>query len=255
MLAYRFQLPHISKTLVYLWSFGAKSYYKIITKIFLMKPTLLLFSLFLLGLAACKKEDKCETIICQNGGTCDDGTCICINGFSGQFCQTAPDPCAGITCLNGGVCANGVCNCPPGYSGSDCGTQLTPSKIKIYAAFVTNFPITTSSGSSWDLTNGADIYLQLYYGSTLIADNLSQQVVNATTVPVEWNNLPNDFVIDEPNDQYRLILKDRDDFDADDLVGELYFSPYNAGSGFPANLQLSDAFGDFTVSIWLEYEF
>lgn len=57
---------------------------------------------------ACKKEnpDPCENVQCQNGGSCDDGTCDCPTGFTGTNCETAAqtDPCDNITAtFNGAV--------------------------------------------------------------------------------------------------------------------------------------------------------
>lgn len=31
--------------------------------------------------------DPCETITCSNGGTCEDGMCLCASGFSGTMCE------------------------------------------------------------------------------------------------------------------------------------------------------------------------
>lgn len=35
---------------------------------------------------SCKK-DKCETVFCQNGGTCSNGACLCATGYQGTTCQ------------------------------------------------------------------------------------------------------------------------------------------------------------------------
>ena len=36
--------------------------------------------------------DDCSGVVCQNGGTCEDGvgeySCSCTTGFSGSLCQT-----------------------------------------------------------------------------------------------------------------------------------------------------------------------
>lgn len=39
--------------------------------------------------AGCITEDPCAGIVCENNGTCADGTCICPNLFSGDRCETA----------------------------------------------------------------------------------------------------------------------------------------------------------------------
>lgn len=36
---------------------------------------------------SCNK-DKCKDVVCQNGGTCSDGNCTCVTGYSGTNCET-----------------------------------------------------------------------------------------------------------------------------------------------------------------------
>ncbi len=68
---------------------------------------------------ACKK-DPCEGVNCVNGGTCNNGTCACPDGYKGTFCETKIDPCDGVVCQNGGTCVAGKCSCPIGYEGEYC---------------------------------------------------------------------------------------------------------------------------------------
>lgn len=37
---------------------------------------------------SCNK-DKCKDVVCQNGGTCSEGTCTCVTGYEGTNCETA----------------------------------------------------------------------------------------------------------------------------------------------------------------------
>jgi hypothetical protein len=31
----------------------------------------------------------CKDVVCLNGGVCDSGSCLCLNGYSGKRCDTA----------------------------------------------------------------------------------------------------------------------------------------------------------------------
>src|SRR5579872_6337774 len=33
-------------------------------------------------------RDKCKTIVCANGGVCNQGACICPSGYQGTNCET-----------------------------------------------------------------------------------------------------------------------------------------------------------------------
>ncbi len=46
-----------------------------------------LFAIISLTISSCT-TDKCEGVICQNGGTCNDGSCACTTGYEGTNCQT-----------------------------------------------------------------------------------------------------------------------------------------------------------------------
>ena len=88
---------------------------------------LLLFSCLSFVVSACDEDvvdvNPCEDIICENGGTCSEGICICPEGFSGTLCEiedVVEDPCEDIVCQNGGTCSEGICICPEGYSGPFC---------------------------------------------------------------------------------------------------------------------------------------
>jgi len=79
----------------------------------------------------CQSIDPCANIACQNGGTCLDGLCDCPDGFMGEFCQTV-DSCTDVVCQNGGICVSGICDCPDAYTGTNCQTEVR-------AAFIGNF--------------------------------------------------------------------------------------------------------------------
>jgi hypothetical protein len=72
-----------------------------------------LTALFTMGIfstalyTSCSK-DECKDVVCNNGGTCVDGTCSCPLGYEGSTCQTssaskfvgtwtASETCSGVT--------------------------------------------------------------------------------------------------------------------------------------------------------------
>jgi hypothetical protein len=55
-----------------------------------MKSLLKIFTvltLVVIVVSSCKK-DPCDDISCLNGGTCNDGTCACAEGYEGTTCGT-----------------------------------------------------------------------------------------------------------------------------------------------------------------------
>ena len=83
------------------------------------------FFSFVTLIQSCDKLfDPCNGVICQNGGTCVDGTCDCPDGVSGEFCDVV-DLCYGVTCQNDGTCIDGTCDCPEGTEGEFCETKLS----------------------------------------------------------------------------------------------------------------------------------
>src|SRR5688500_16735288 len=119
-----------------------------------MKKVIYLISLALLiTIAACKK-DKCEGVVCNNGGTCDDGKCRCTADFTGASCDSSTSDCANVICHHGGVCLTGTCICPAHTSGADCGVLETPSRMYIMGVTVNHFHPTDRAGTTWDADMG-----------------------------------------------------------------------------------------------------
>ncbi|XP_061784647.1 protein crumbs homolog 1-like [Nerophis lumbriciformis] len=73
---------------------------------------------------------------CFNGGNCSepDNKCLCLPGFTGQWCEKDVDECASDPCMNGGFCINYVnhfeCVCDMNYSGTHC--QIDVSDFYLY---------------------------------------------------------------------------------------------------------------------------
>lgn len=209
--------------------------------------TLILLSA-VLSLASCKK-DPCDDITCLNGGACIDGSCNCPEGYSGAQCETF-DACFNVVCLNGGDCVNGACVCPEGYTGADCSQQITPSKIRISRIEVTRFPA-TDNGAGWDFTSGPDIYPIIAKNNNLLWEYPSfiQNADPSTNHSFDVNPV---FDLESPNDQYAISLYDYDDFDNDDFMGGILFTPYSSNNKFPSTFTL-DAGGDVAFKVYVSY--
>ncbi|XP_030853956.1 protein crumbs homolog 1 isoform X2 [Strongylocentrotus purpuratus] len=77
-------------------------------------------------------RDVCASSPCQNGGNCTDQwnafICICLPGFTGDYCETNIDECDPDPCQFSSTCfdlVNGYnCSCAPGYEGTNCGVDI-----------------------------------------------------------------------------------------------------------------------------------
>lgn len=216
-----------------------------------MRKIALLLGFILIALQSCKK-DPCENTVCLNGGECLDGTCQCPAGFSGPDCS-AENKCYNVTCFNNGICLNGTCDCADGYSGPTCLDQITPRKIFIKEVRVKNFPA-TDNGAGWDLTSGADLYLDIYQepnGSAPLASFKNAYYENATPgVTYKFTFNGTGLELTNMDVRYGFVLMDNDT-DADDQVGGLIGYIYSNTNGFPPTQNWVN--GDFTFEIDMTY--
>jgi len=87
---------------------------------------LLVDMLVTVGVDCTEDVDECESLPCQNSGTCHNEfggyTCVCVNGWEGDNCSINIDDCADNPCYNGGTCHDHVasfyCECPRGKTGN-----------------------------------------------------------------------------------------------------------------------------------------
>jgi hypothetical protein len=165
-----------------------------------------------------------------------------------QSCKE--DECEDVTCRNGGTCVNGDCDCPPGFSGPDCSNLETPDVIRINSIKLLRFPQTEPDGGGWDLTSGPDIYVEVGRGSSsLLETGFFQNALISQTY--EWDVSPA-LVITEPNLNHYIDLLDFDDFDADDFMGGINFTPFDPARGFP-NPIVIDVSSEVAFELDVEY--
>jgi Notch-like protein len=83
----------------------------------------------------------CELIPCENNGVCYDGsTCMCPEGYEGEFCETT-NACFSNPCQNGATCSsqqddsfNGwdlTCHCLEGWEGDFCETVIIEDDVSL----------------------------------------------------------------------------------------------------------------------------
>lgn len=166
-----------------------------------------------LGILSCTKSDPCEEVVCQNGGTCSDGTCNCPEGFAGTLCETA----------------------------------LMPKAVNVSSIKVLKIPATKSDGKAWDEDGSSgDIFPAL---ATLKADNTADKYLwlsefrktNApTNQPYTFNTILPELSITIFTEKLAFFLIDKDDTTTESMGG-IYFTLKDLIKDKPAKITLDCA--------------
>lgn len=96
------------------------------------------FFLIVLALAGGCETKPCETLVCQNGGECIEGSCVCPAGIVGKECELIVDPCVALNCVQGACVplspTEAFCQCESGYEGVRCERPWTAKFVALYDA-------------------------------------------------------------------------------------------------------------------------
>lgn len=160
--------------------------------------------------------------------------------------DVTPDPepepvdlCEDITCLNGGSCEDGECICPDRYQGENCEEEKIPTKVRSNAVTALFYPLTDPNGASWDLFDEPDLYLVIKYQGEEVFRTATQ--FNASSTDVVFQFI---YEYSNPEEFYSFSIYDEDDLTSDDLIVGMFFTPYQAGEGFPLNIEKDCSQGD-----------
>ncbi len=115
---------------------------------------MVILSITILGTLHSCKIDHCATIVCQHGGSCDNGLCDCPDGYSGVFCEKLLT-CNYVQWTGTGTCSdvgyypvsNTSC-CPSGspyYFGSGCYSSCSAANNAANGATVYRYNDGTSA--------------------------------------------------------------------------------------------------------------
>jgi hypothetical protein len=172
------------------------------------------------------------------------------------------DPCDDIICENGGTCLSGTCDCTATYEGAFCERQKVPTSLRLRHVVLTAFPALKLDGSTWDdspshhpdvlvelteLASG-DTTLIFRSGAFLDADPESDY----TFTPVRYIELTN------PKAIHILRLFDWElegGRTTPELMGILRFQLHTDKSGFPTNIQATDASDGINILLAVDYLF
>jgi hypothetical protein len=140
-----------------------------------------------------------------------------------------PDPCEEIVCQNGGTCVDGTCNCPEGFAGTLCETALLPKTVEVTAIKVIKVPATKADGTAWDTDGtGPDIAPVL---TTLKADNTADMILwssdisklnVSTSLQHEFNLILPKLTINIIDKPIALFLLDRDASTSENMGGLIF---------------------------------
>lgn len=206
----------------------------------MLKINLLIPCFFLLLMVSCTK-DPCRESICLNGGFCEDGTCRCAEGYSGEHCDIY-DLCYQVVCPLGGPCENGEC--------------LPPRIVQISKIEVIRFPGVKQMGTPWDLgmppDNAADIFPHILKNSGQVWWGQAFAVTNAIPGNV-YSFFPNPPVnLSNPAEQYEIGLLDSDVPSPPETMGKIPFVPFSNGNGLPHEMVV-DPGGPLAFRLTLNY--
>ena len=126
----------------------------------------------------------------------------------------------------------------------------TPVSMKITGIDVIRYT-QTNNGTTWDPTDGPDLTLQIKKGNNVVWTSLIF-IENPIYGNVQKFSMQPSYSFDSPSSEYTLILLDEDTPSANELMGEITFTPYDGTENKPVILNLDDS-GNVAFKVYVEY--
>ena len=146
---------------------------------------------------------------------------ITLSGFAAIFYTSCKkDACNSITCQNGGSCANGYCNCPYGYEGDRCQNPVITTINYVNHTFtditlvLNGGTYTVHPGNSKGFTGKYNDTLSGFgytagaWGETLHWDSLINTYPSAGTFTVDLHEAPNYYYLLVQNDSSSSLIRE-----------------------------------------------
>lgn len=135
-----------------------------------------------------------------------------------------------------------------------CKKEKTPEAMTITEIRINSFPA-TDAGAGWDLTSGADLYIQVTDANGNVLFDSPTYFENATGTSTLTFTPSASINLNCPLCEYGLRLYDLDDLDADDLIGSYSFTPYSYGSNEKNETFQSITFSGSDVSFSMDFTY
>lgn len=133
-----------------------------------------------------------------------------------------------------------------------------PTKVKITKITINDMPFVDGNGSSWDLSNGPDVFVNITDQSdNVLLDGESSRIddVVSSDLPISWS-LTTPFEITDFNVLRYIELWDYDSFlNPNDYIGSVGFTmkDYTSGNNpYPTNV--TNSIGGITVKLDIEWQ-
>lgn len=113
-----------------------------------------------------------------------------------------------------------------------------PTKMQINTINIISYPKLDTDGTSWDYTNGPDIYWRITNEITenTVKGKIIRNVTNSD-LPLIFDSVNLPYIINDIKERHSVSIYDDDDYGQDDPMGGYYFTPFSY-TDYPSYINL-----------------